>query len=418
MIVPGVRRGRVSSAMADSVAASLPLARVGEGVAIVTRAGARIPAVVSRVDGAEVSLVAFAPLEGVSVGDGVESSADVLRLGLGVELLGRAVDADARPIDGRGPIAGRQVAIVDPPISASRRAPIAEPLWTGIRAIDALLTIGRGARIGIFGPPAAGKSTLIEMLVRSAVADAVVVALIGERGREAAEWLQTIRPQTTLVVAPLDCSAAERVRGAQVALAQGAQLRRRGLNVLVILDSLARFAAAARELAVSKGESVGRGGYSPSVFAEMARLLERGGNAHGGSLTLIATVLSDGPEENDPLSESARAALDGHIVLSRTLAQSGHYPAIDIALSASRTMTAVISAEHRAAARRVRAAIVLLAETREIRELGFRPDNPLLDRALSVEARLRDFVQQDERGTAPERTLEQLYALGKELDIR
>lgn len=418
MTVPGIRRGLVSSAMADSVAASLPLASVGEGVAIITRAGTRIPAVVSRVDGAEVFLVAFAPLQGVSVGDGVESSPEVLRLGLGVELLGRAVDADAKPIDGRGPIHGRRSPIIDPPIAAGERTPIVEPLWTGIRAIDALLTIGRGARIGIFGPPAAGKSTLIEMLVRSAVADAIVVALIGERGREAAEWLQNIRPHTTLVVAPLDCSPAERVRGAQVALAQGAQLRRRGLNVLVILDSLARFAAAARELAVSKGESVGRGGYSPSVFAEMARLLERGGNAHGGSLTLIATVLSDGPEEHDPLSEAARAALDGHIVLSRALAQSGQFPAIDIAMSASRTMAAVISPAHRAAACRVRAAIVLLAETRETRELGFVPDNPLLDRALAIESRLRDFLRQDERGVAPERTLADLQSLGKELDVR
>ena len=207
----------------------------------------------------------------------------------------------------------------------SQRAAVDSPFWTGIRTIDALLTIGRGARIGVFGPPGCGKSTLLHQLVRGAYTDAVVVGLIGERGREAEEWMRMCPQHASIVCATSDRSAAERVHAARIAVAQADTLRAKGLHVLLVLDSVARYAAALREIAVAAGESVGRGGFPPSVFAELARLLEVPGAARDGSITLVATVLSDG-DERDPVSEAARSLLDGHIALSPDSRKPAAFP--------------------------------------------------------------------------------------------
>jgi flagellar biosynthesis/type III secretory pathway ATPase len=256
---------------------------------------------------------------------------------------------------------------------------------------------------------------LIETLVRSARADAVVVGLIGERGREAAKWLDGIAGHATLVIVPSDRAPAERVRGAHVAIAQGSELRRRGLSVLVILDSLARFCSAARELAISNGEAVGRGGYPPSVFNEMARLLERAGNVDGGSMTLVATVLSDGGDEREPLSDAARACLDGHIVLSGELARAGRYPAIDVLASTSRTMPDVIAPDHRAAAGAVRRALALLEESKDARELGLARTTPRLERAIALQERIEAFLRPSEPANQASETLAELRSLGDAL---
>ena len=234
------------------------------------------------------------------------------RLFLGTCALGRAIDAFGAPLDGGPPLLGRTVALALRAPRPNEREPIERPLWSGVRVLDALLTFGRGARLGIFGPPGAGKSTLVESIVDGCAADAVVVGLAGERGREAQRWIARLDERTTIVCATSDRPASERIAAAAVAIAQARALCDRGLHVLFVLDSLARVAAAAREIAVAAGESVGRGGYPPSVFATLARYVECAGALRCGSVTLVATVLSDG-DERDPVSEAARSLLDGHI---------------------------------------------------------------------------------------------------------
>ncbi|MEA2720097.1 MAG: synthase in type secretion protein, partial [Candidatus Eremiobacteraeota bacterium] len=254
----------------------------------------------------------------------------------------------------------------------------------------------------------AGKSTLLDAVLRGARADAVVVALVGERGREAERRLAQLDDRTTIVCATSDRAPAERVRAAEVAFAQADALRARGLDVLLVVDSLARIAAAARELALAAGEPAGRGGYPPSVFGLLARLLERAGAVGRGSVTLIATVLSDGPDEHDPVSEAARAALDGHLVLSDRLARAGRFPAIDVARSASRTLSDVAAPEHVAAARVVRAAVAALDESRDARSLGIDCIDPFLARCVADEAALERFLRQ---GAEPSSSRETLTAL-------
>lgn len=407
--------GRVVATLGELVRVKLPLASIGSGVSITSARGTQVQATVIGIDSRWVTVMPHGTLEGISVGDKVETDPDVEALELGISLLGRVIDSSGRPIDGRGPIRGRLSTIIEAPIPPSIRAPISRPFWTGIKALDGLLTVGRGARMGVFGAPSAGKSTLLSMLVRGAEADAIVVALIGERGREAAEWMEKITPRTTIVCTPSDCSAAERARAAHVAMAQASQLRRRGLNVLVILDSLMRFAAAMREIAVAAGESVGRGGFPPSVFAELARLVERAGNAGPGSMTMFATVLSDGGNENDPLSESAKSLLDGHIVLSENLARAGHYPAIEILRSVSRTMNEVVSKEHAKAAATMREALSSLERTREMRELGFAPQNATVERAVEAEEEIKHFLRQSPEPNMPANTVDQLLRIGAKL---
>jgi FliI/YscN family ATPase len=415
-VIFAARRGRVHAALGESVIASLPSARVGEPVTIRVSARHSIPATVSRVDPQRVELRPFTSVAGVGIGDEVVTDPLATTLPLGMRLLGRVIDPSGMPLDSRGSLRGRRAAIIDPPIDAGARMPVERPFWTGIKAIDGLMTLGRGARIGIFGGPATGKSLLVEALVRGASADAVVVGLVGERGGEAAAWMQRISNHATIVCSPSDRSPAERVRAAHVALAQASQLRWRGLNVLVVLDSLARFALAAREIALKNGEAVGRGGYPPSVFAEMTRLLERGGNVDGGSVTLIATVLSDGADEREPLSDAARSALDGHITLSAKLARSGLFPAIDVAASASRTMNGAVTAEHRRAANIVRRAVAHLESTRELRDLGFAHTDRNLERAVALQEHIEAFIHHGTKTFGAAETLAELRALADQLD--
>lgn len=289
----------------------------------------------------------------------------------------------------------------------AQRAPVDRPLWTGVRCIDALLTIGRGARIGIFGAPGAGKSTLLESIVAGAHADAVVVGLVGERGREAQRWLAARDVRTTVICATSDRSAQERVRAAESTLAHAQTLAQRGLHVLVLFDSLARYANALREIASTRGESVGRGGYPPSVFARLAQLVERAGAFRSGSVTLIASVLNDG-DDRDPVSESARSLLDGHVQLSPKLAQACRFPAIDVLASASRTMDDVVDAEHRRAARAVRAALARLEACADARSLGLEPADPATRAAIAAEASLEALLRQGREPAEPQHALELL----------
>lgn len=404
--------GTVVATRGHVLEAELPFARLGDGVRVHGRGGA-LSARVAALHGARVLLAPFGGIDGVAVGDRVTSDPLALALALGTPLLGRAIDASGAPLDGipatrvaARPVAGGAHAIGD-------RRPCTEVCWTGVRAIDGPLAFGRGARIGLFGAPGAGKSTLLDAIVRGADADAVVVGLVGERGREAERWLARVDPRTTIVCASADRAPAERVRAAEVAFAQAEALRTRGLDVLLVVDSLARFCAAARETALAGGEPAGRGGYPPSVFAAMARLLERAGVVGTGSVTLIATVLSDGPDEHDPVSEQARAALDGHLVLSERLARAGRFPAIDVQRSASRTLTEVASPPHLRAARAVRAAVAALDASRDARSLGLDPAaaDPGLERCVAAEPALERFLRQGSEPSPPEATLTELFAL-------
>jgi len=408
-----IPRGSVVSANAGRIAVSLPAAAVGNGVRIASARGSIGGVVTALADGLAI-VAAHGAIDGIAAGDTVWNDPSALMMPLGTALLGRAIDASGSAIDRRPPIRGRKTGIaVRAPHPAERRE-VDMPFWTGVRAIDALLTIGRGARIGIFGPPGCGKSTLLHLLVQGARADAVVVGLVGERGREAEEWMRLCTPHTSIVCATSDRSAAERVHAARVAVAQADVLRSHGLHVLLILDSLARFAAALREVALASGESVGRAGYPPSVFADLARLVEVPGAAHRGSITLLATVLSDG-DERDPVSEAARSLLDGHIALSPRLAQAGRFPAIDLPASTSRTMSGVVDDAHLEDAVEVRRAVAALALSEDARSLGITPADPVALRAVPLEALIEALLRQGKLPVEPERSLSSLAALADRL---
>ncbi len=406
-------RGTVVSAAGGIVAVQLPAASVGDGVRIASVRGS-IGGVVTALQNRLALIAVQEGIDGIATGDAVSADPAALTLPLGTALLGRAIDSRGAALDG-GPAViapSRQTAVAAPHL-AHRRS-VDKPFWTGVRAIDALLTIGRGARVGVFGPPGCGKSTLLHLLMGGAYADAVVVGLVGERGREAEEWIRSCPKHASIVCATSDRSAAQRVHAARVAMAQADTLRSRGLHVLFILDSLARFAAALREIALASGESPGRGGYPPSVFAELARLLEVAGAAERGSITLLATVLSDG-DERDPVSEAARSLLDGHVALSATLAQAGRFPAIDVPLSVSRTMSDVAGPNHEDDARVVREALALLARTEDARTLGIMPADPFALRAIEAQPRLDALVRQGKLPSAPSESLSSLAAVADTL---
>jgi type III secretion protein N (ATPase) len=403
--------GCVTRTLGGTVLAALPGARVGDGVRIRSARGVLCGEVAS-VERARVAIAPFGPVAGVAVGDRVEVSNDAHFCPAGFAALGRALDPAGIPLDGRPAVAGSRAHVVrDRALAPAERRPVQEPFWTGLRVLDGLLTIGRGARIGFFGAPGAGKTTLLETIAAGGRGDAVVVALVGERGREAQAWCERIDRRTTIVCATSDRSASERVRAADVAMTQAQRLRDAGLHVVLIVDSLARYAGALREQRSGCAEPVGRGGYPASVWAELARYLERAGNGRHGSITLLATVLSDGADEREPLSEAARSLLDGHVALSSALAQAGHFPAIDVLQSASRTMAAVVSSAHGTDARRVRAALALLAQTQDARAFGLATDgDPALRSAVRAEAALGAFLRQREP-SAPQETVRSLRSL-------
>jgi type III secretion protein N (ATPase) len=410
----GRARGCIVRALGASAVAALPGARLGDGVRVVTRTGS-IACRVAAVERSRVALVPFGSLRGAAVGDVVELDPHALSAVLGFGVLGRALDASGAPLDGGEAPRGARVAAGRSAPAPAQRAPIDRPLWTGIRALDGLLVAGRGARVGIFGPPGCGKTSLLNALAASVEVDAVAIALVGERGREAETWCARLDGRTTLFCATSDRSAAERVRVTELAFAHGAHLRERGLHAAIVLDSLARYAAALRELRLSAGEALGPGGYPPGVWAELAAIVERAGNARGGSLTLFATVLTDGDDERDPVALAARSLLDAHITLSATHARAGRFPAIDVSASLSRTMADVVSAAQLRDAAVVREALDVLESTRELRRAGLADiSEPRLAGALAAEADLEAFVHRTEPGP-PGDSIEALHELARSL---
>ena len=350
---------------------------------------------------------AYVPVPRLGEAKPEHSAADVgmLRLPLGEGLLGRVVDSQGNPMDKMGPIADVVSRPLDrKPINAMDRAPVREALDTGVRAINALLTVGRGQRIGLFAGSGVGKSVLLGMMARYTQADVIVVGLIGERGREVKEFIEDIlgeegRARSVVVAAPADAPPLLRMQGASYATAIAESFRDRGQHVLLLMDSLTRYAMAQREIALAIGEPPATKGYPPSCFAKLPQLVERSGNGLNGvgSITAFYTVLSEGDDQQDPIADAARAILDGHIVLSRSLAEAGHYPAIDIEQSASRVMHNVVSREHFELARRFRSIYSKYQRGRDLVQIGAyaHGSDPGLDEAIVLHDGMSNFLQQD-----------------------
>lgn len=325
-------------------------------------------------------------------------------LPVGEALLGRVLDPEGRPLDLRGPLPpAPSEPLVRRPINAMERDPVRRPLDTGVRAINALLTVGRGQRLGLFAGSGVGKSVLLGMMARHTAADVIVVGLIGERGREVKEFIEDILGEEGLrravvVAAPADAPPLLRMQGATYATALAEHFRDQGRHVLLLMDSLTRYAMAQREIALAIGEPPATKGYPPSCFAKLPALVERSGNGRpgGGSITAFYTVLSEGDDQQDPIADAARAILDGHIVLSRELAESGHYPAIDIERSASRVMHNVVGPAHQEAARLFRQRWSRLAKARDLIQLGaYQPGHDAeLDLAVQQGEAMRTLLRQ------------------------
>lgn len=326
-------------------------------------------------------------------------------LPVGDGLLGRVVDSQGQPLDRLGPITRvRNEPLVRRPINAMDRDPVREPLDTGVCAINAMLTVGRGQRIGLFAGSGVGKSVLLGMMAKYTAADVIVVGLIGERGREVKEFIEDILgdeglARAIVVAAPADAPPLTRMQGASYATAIAEHFRDRGQHVLLLMDSLTRYAMAQREIGLAIGEPPATKGYPPSCFAKLPRLVERSGNGLNGcgSITAFYTVLSEGDDQQDPIADAARAILDGHIVLSRELAEAGHYPAIDIERSASRVMHNVAEAEHIHAARRFRQLWSRYNKARDLIQLGAYAagHDAELDIAVRSHADMLNLLRQD-----------------------
>ncbi|MGB7995730.1 MAG: flagellar protein export ATPase FliI [Photobacterium halotolerans] len=332
-------------------------------------------------------------------------------LPVGPELLGRVIDGMGNPLDGKGKIyTSARAALNAEPINPLARKPISEPLDVGLKAINGLLTVGKGQRIGLFAGSGVGKSVTLGMMTRGTTAQVVVVGLIGERGREVREFIDEIlgeegRQRAVVVAAPADASPLMRLKGCQTALTVAEYFRDQGLDVLLLMDSLTRFAQAQREIALSIGEPPATKGYPPSVFAKLPALVERAGNGgdHQGSITAFFTVLTEGDDLQDPIADASRAILDGHIVLSREMADAGHYPAIDVERSVSRVMPAIVDEEQMLMSKAVRQILSICRKNQDLVSIGaYKPgSDPAIDQAFTLKPRLDQYLQQTMKESVP-----------------
>jgi flagellum-specific ATP synthase len=321
-----------------------------------------------------------------------------------MDLLGRVVDGVGKPLDGKGPIKNSgHYQINNKPINPLSRRAITEPLDVGVRAINSFLTVGVGQRMGLFAGSGVGKSVLLGMMTRGTTADVIVVGLIGERGREVKEFIEEIlgeegRARSVVVAAPADNSPLMRLKGCETAVQIAEYFRDQGLNVLLLVDSLTRYAQAQRAIALAVGEPPATKGYPPSVFSKLPQLVERAGNGGEGqgSITAFFTVLTEGDDLQDPIADAARAILDGHIVLSRALADSGHYPAVDIEGSISRVMPMVTSEEHQQLARQLKQVYSLYQQNKDLIAIGAysRGNDPRIDQSIDLMPVIKFFLQQ------------------------
>jgi flagellum-specific ATP synthase len=413
---------RVAGLVMEAVGLNLP---VGSACHVPLPNGSQIDAEVVGFDGTRLFLMPQSEVEGIVPGARVfpaeiiptlpgpgqvdhprrRPSDRTRHLPVGEALLGRVVDSNGRPLDGHGPLAtGTTAPLSRRSTNPLARAQICDILDVGVRAINSMLTVGRGQRMGLFAGSGVGKSVLLGMMARYTSADVIVVGLIGERGREVKEFIEQILGEEGLaraavVAAPADTPPLMRLQGAAYATAIAEHFRDQGKDVLLIMDSLTRYAMAQREIALAIGEPPATKGYPPSVFAKLPALVERAGNGKpgGGSITAFYTVLTEGDDQQDPIADAARAILDGHVVLSRTLAESGHYPAIDIEQSISRAMHTLTSPAHQELARRVKKLYSRYARSRDLINVGaYAPgSDPVLDEAIRLNGAIEAFLQQD-----------------------
>lgn len=378
---------------------------VGSVVRVDGRPGAqRIEGEVIGFDGEHSIVMALSASAGIRPGDRVVTMNAAATVGVGKRLLGRVIDGVGRPIDDLGPVGETTPAALDPePLRAMKRKRITEPMTTGVRAIDLMTPLGRGQRMGVFAGPGVGKSTLLGWIAKKASSDVNIVALIGERGREVKDFIaHSLGPEglarTIVVVATGDESPLMRVRAARTACAAAEHFRDQGKSVLLMMDSVTRLAHAQRQIGLSVGEPPATRGYTPSVFSLMARILERAGSVEGsGSITGLYTVLVEGDEMTEPVADAARGILDGHIILSRKLAQRGHFPAIDVLDSVSRVAEDVSDPSHIAARRQV---LRLLAGYRDVEDLVqigayAKGANPESDIAIAYNAAIIEMLKQN-----------------------
>lgn len=396
-------------------------AHVGSQCLVDTAHGELIAEVVGFADD-KTYLMPEESLKGVLPGARVVPLSSKAQMSFSMDLLGRVIDGVGKPIDGKGPIKNdEQYHPSSEPINPLARRAIKEPLDVGVRAINGFITVGQGQRMGLFAGSGVGKSVLLGMMTRGTTADVIVVGLVGERGREVKEFIEEIlgeegRARSVVVAAPADCSPLMRLKGCETAVQISEYFRDQGLNVLLLLDSLTRYAQAQREIALAVGEPPATKGYPPSVFSKLPQLVERAGNGGDGqgSITAFYTVLTEGDDLQDPIADSARAILDGHIVLSRSLSDAGHYPAIDIEASISRVMPSVTSDEHRQLAQAMKQSYSLYQQNKDLIAIGAytKGSDGRIDQAINLLPVINFYLQQKMREVIPyDQSLSQLQEI-------
>ena len=396
--------GKIENIVGMSIEASGGRAAVGDICRIYNGdSGGQVTAEVVGFKNDHILLMPYSDMNGISAGNFVRNTGRQLTLQVGEFLRGRIINALGQPIDGKGPFeGGAPYCVGGNYINPLQRPPIRERIQFGVKAIDGMITIGKGQRIGIFAGSGVGKSTLMGMIAKNVTADINVIALVGERGREVLEFVEKdLGPEgmkrSILVVATSDQPAMLRMRCPSVATGIAEYFRDQGYDVLLMMDSLTRFAMAQREIGLAIGEPPVSRGYTPSMYAEMPKLLERSGNFSRGSITGVYTVLVEGDDTNEPIADTVRGILDGHIVLSRQLANSNHYPAIDVSASISRLMTEIVSPEHRQLASRIRDIMSVYEKNADLVSIGaYKPGtNRKLDFAMSKIDAVNSFLTQD-----------------------
>ena len=402
-VKPAKRFGKVSGIVGNIVECTGLEASVGEMYGIQTILGTTIAAEVVGLKDGKTLLMPYDRVVGMKNGCLVESMGESLNVGVGDHLLGRVVDPNGEPIDNLGPVlTSASQPIQNNPPSPMDRAPINEIMFTGVRALDGLNTIGVGQRVGLFAGSGVGKSTLMGMIAKSSSADINVIALIGERGREVHEFIyETLGEEglsrSVVVAATSDTAAMSRVKGAFTATAIAEYFRDQGKNVLLMMDSVTRVAMAQREIGLASGEPPTTKGYTPSVFTILPKLLERPGKTKKGSITGLYTVLVDSDDMNEPIADAVRSILDGHIVLSRRLAHKNHYPAIDVLESISRVMPKIVTKDQRTTSMKARELLATYREAEDLINIGayVKGSNPKIDNAIKKHPELESFLIQD-----------------------
>ncbi len=401
--------GRVSEVVGLVIESKGPNSRIGDLCLIHTEQDGVVQAEVVGFKGDRVLLMPLGELAGVRAGNLVEATGHCLRVPVGPQLLGRTLDGLGEPMDGKGPLnCDGRYPIIAPAPNPLERQMIDKPFATGVRAIDGMLTVGQGQRVGIFAGSGVGKSTLLGMIARNCDADVNVIALVGERGREVNEFIKHDLGELGLQKSVIICATSEqpalvRIKAALTATAIAEYFRDRGLSVMLMMDSVTRFAMAQREVGLAVGEPPSTKGYTPSVFALLPRLMERAGNSDKGAITALYTVLVEGDDTNEPIADATRSILDGHIVLNRRLTSRGHYPPIDILQSLSRTMPLTCGQKQMLEAREIRELLAAYSDIEDLVSIGAYKEGtkPLADRALRRWGPINEFLKQDKTDGTP-----------------